>query len=161
MTSSGSSKPVMTRRSSKSSRGSSACGIRSREPVCGADDRRGAPRGAPRDLRNVKRMDGREPVITIDGPAGAGKSTAAAELARRLGFRRIDTGALYRALAWAVKAAGLPPEDGPELRELLARTDVALRGEQLLVNGCDVTDAIRTPEISEFTSQLTRLGPVR
>jgi cytidylate kinase len=100
-------------------------------------------------------------VITIDGPAGAGKSTVAAELARRLGFRLVDTGGLYRALAWAVKAAGLPPEDGPELRALLARTQVALSDGQLLVDGRDVTSALRTPEMSELTSQLTRLAPVR
>jgi cytidylate kinase len=100
-------------------------------------------------------------VITIDGPAGAGKSTVAAELARRLGFRLVDTGGLYRALAWAVKAAGLPPEDGPKLRALLARTQVALSEGQLLVDGRDVTGALRTPEMSELTSQLTRLAPVR
>lgn len=100
-------------------------------------------------------------MITIDGPAGAGKSTVAAELARRLGFRLVDTGGLYRALAWAVKAAGLPPEDGPKLRALLARTQVALSEGQLLVDGRDVTGALRTPEMSELTSQLTRLAPVR
>jgi len=109
----------------------------------------------------MKRSDGREPVITIDGPAGAGKSTVAEELARRLGFRRIDTGALYRALAWAVRAEGLLPEDGPALRDLLARTRVALSEGRLLVDGRDVTGALRTPEMSELTSQLTRLAPVR
>ena len=64
----------------------------------------------------------REPVITIDGPAGAGKSTAARELARRLGYRLLDTGAMYRALAWAVREAGIPAEDGPALRALLEQT---------------------------------------
>jgi cytidylate kinase len=54
---------------------------------------------------------GREPVITIDGPAGAGKSTTAREVARRLGFKLVDTGALYRALAWALAQAGVSPED--------------------------------------------------
>jgi CMP/dCMP kinase len=100
-------------------------------------------------------------VITIDGPAGAGKSTVARELARRLGFRRVNTGALYRALAWVVRAAGIAPEDGLSLRGLLERTAVELVGERVLVDGQDVTEQIRTPEISELTSRLTALRPVR
>jgi CMP/dCMP kinase len=103
----------------------------------------------------------REPVITIDGPAGAGKSTAARALARRLGFRLLDTGAMYRALAWAVREAGLPPEDGPALRALLDRTTVTLDGDRVLVNHRDVTAEIRTPAIGELTSTLTMLRPVR
>lgn len=103
----------------------------------------------------------REPVITIDGPAGAGKSTAARALARRLGFRLLDTGAMYRALAWAVREAGLPPEDSPALRALLERTDVTLEGDRVLVNGREVTGDIRTPAVGELTSVLTMLRPVR
>lgn len=102
-----------------------------------------------------------EAVITIDGPAGAGKSTAARGLARRLGFRLVDTGALYRALAWAVREARVEPVDGPALRALLARTTVELEGERVLVNGRDVTGEIRTPEISGLASRLTTLAPVR
>jgi CMP/dCMP kinase len=109
----------------------------------------------------VRAAGKREPVITIDGPAGAGKSTVAEELARRLGFRRVNTGALYRALAWAVREAGLTAEDGPALRAVLDRTRVELRGERVLVDGRDVTGEIRTPEVSELTSRLTMLGPVR
>lgn len=109
----------------------------------------------------MKDTGGREPVITIDGPAGAGKSTAARELARRLGFRLVDTGALYRGLAWAVRQAGLEAADTPALRALLERTSVELRGERVIVNGCDVTAEIRTPEMGEFTSRLTALRPVR
>jgi cytidylate kinase len=100
-------------------------------------------------------------VITIDGPAGAGKSTAARALARRLGFRLLDTGAMYRALAWAVREVGLPPEDSPALRALLERTDVTLEGDRVLVNGRDVTEEIRTPVVGELTSVLTMLRPVR
>jgi CMP/dCMP kinase len=103
----------------------------------------------------------REPVITIDGPAGAGKSTAARALARRLGFRLLDTGAMYRALAWAVREAGLPAEDTPALRALLDQTLVVLDGEAVLVNGRDVTGEIRSPAIGELTSVLTMLRPVR
>ncbi|HSE02837.1 MAG TPA: (d)CMP kinase [Methylomirabilota bacterium] len=107
-------------------------------------------KAAPRDI-----------VITIDGPAGAGKSTVAAALAHRLGFTLIDTGALYRGLAWAVQEAGVAPEDGPALREVLDRTSVRLDGSRVLVNGRDVTAAIRTPAISHLTSRLTTLAVVR
>jgi CMP/dCMP kinase len=107
----------------------------------------------------------RDPVITIDGPAGAGKSTTARELARRLGFRLVDTGALYRALAWALIQAGVSPEDETGVGALLARTTVELAdsstGGRLLVNGRDVTAEIRTPEIALTTSRLTALRAVR
>jgi len=70
----------------------------------------------------VKRAgERRDIVITIDGPAGAGKSTVAAALARRLGFTLIDTGALYRGLAWAAREAAVPLEEGPALRGLLEK----------------------------------------
>lgn len=103
----------------------------------------------------------RKPVITIDGPSGAGKSTVARELAKRLGFRLVDTGAMYRALAVQVKEAGLGPEEGPELQALLDRITVELRGEQVLLDGRDVSEAIRTSEVSELTSRLTALRAVR
>jgi CMP/dCMP kinase len=107
----------------------------------------------------------RDPVITIDGPAGAGKSTTARELARRLGFRLVDTGALYRALAWALIQAGVSPEDETGVGALLARTTVELAdsstGGRLLVNGRDVTAEIRAPEIALTTSRLTALRAVR
>jgi len=103
----------------------------------------------------------REPVITIDGPAGAGKSTVAREVARRLGFRLVDTGALYRALAWAVARAGVATTDAGALRALLARTTVELVGDRVLVNGQDVTGEIRAPEISMLTSRLTMLPALR
>ena len=106
-------------------------------------------------------LDERRAVITIDGPAGAGKSTAARALARRLGYRLIDTGAMYRALAWSVARAGLAVEDTPDLRRHLASVDVTLDGERVVVDGRDVSGEIRTPEISELTSRLTRLAPVR
>ena len=109
----------------------------------------------------------RDPVITIDGPAGAGKSTAAREVARRLGFRLVDTGALYRALAWALTQLGVSPEDEAAVEALLARTTVELTGGveldggRVLVNGRDVTAEIRTPEIAMVTSRFTALRAVR
>jgi cytidylate kinase len=103
----------------------------------------------------------REPVVTIDGPAGAGKSTVAREVARRLGFKLVDTGALYRALAWALREAGLEPDDEAGIATLLTRTRVELADGRVLVNGRDVTSEIRSPEITMLTSRLTTLRAVR
>jgi len=103
----------------------------------------------------------RRPVITIDGPAGAGKSTAARELARRLGFKLLDTGALYRALAWAVREAGVPPSDEAGVRDVVERTSVDLQDERVLVNGREVSAEIRSPELGMLTSALTTLQAVR
>jgi len=109
----------------------------------------------------VRRADTPELVVTIDGPAGAGKSVTARALARRLGFRFVDTGALYRALTWAVRESGVDPDDGPALAGVLARTRVDLAGDRVLVDGRDVTGDIRTAEISRLTSRLTTLAAVR
>ena len=100
-------------------------------------------------------------MIAIDGPAAAGKSTAARQLAQRLGYRLLDTGSMYRALAWSVAQAGIPPVDGAALRRHLSAVRLGVDGERVSVNGRDVTDAIRTPEISALTSRLTALAPVR
>jgi len=103
----------------------------------------------------------RPPVVTIDGPAAAGKSTAARELARRLGFTLVDTGALYRALAWAVKEAGVAADDAPAVGKVLEKTTVDLAGGRVIVNGRDITTQLRTPELGMLTSRLTRLQVVR
>lgn len=100
-------------------------------------------------------------MITIDGPAGAGKSTVARELARRLGYRLVDTGALYRAVAWRVREAGVDPADEAAVGRVLERTSVGLRGEAVLVDGRDVRDEIRRPEIGEVASRLSSLAVVR
>src|SRR5499433_1751824 len=99
--------------------------------------------------------------IAIDGPAGAGKSTVSTLLAQRLRFRLIDTGAMYRALAWSVAQAGLPAEDSPALRRHLDGVAVTLDDDRVLVNGRDVSAEIRTPVISALTSRLTMLAPIR
>lgn len=100
-------------------------------------------------------------VVTIDGPAGAGKTTVARAIARKLGYRLLDTGAMYRALAWSVRRAGLGAADTPELRRHLDSVEVEVEDGRLEVNGHDVTAEIRTQEIADFTSRLTTLAPVR
>jgi cytidylate kinase len=103
----------------------------------------------------------RDPVITIDGPAGAGKSTMARLLAQRLGYRLIDTGGMYRALAWSVAQARIDPTDAGAIARHLASVTVTIDGDRFMVNGRDVTAEIRTPEIGVLTSRITMLAPVR
>ena len=103
----------------------------------------------------------RELIITIDGPAGAGKSTMARLLAQRLGYRLIDTGGMYRALAWSVAQARIDPTDAGAIARHLASVTVTSDGDRFLVNGRDVTAEIRTPEIDVLTSRITMLAPVR
>lgn len=104
-------------------------------------------------------------VVTIDGPAGAGKSSVAKQLARRLGYRLLDTGAIYRAVALAARHAGVPWTDGAALggvaRELDIRFDFVGDKNHVYVAGADVTAAIRTPEISQGASQVSAHPEVR
>jgi cytidylate kinase len=104
---------------------------------------------------------GREPIITIDGPAGAGKSTVARLLANRLGFRLLDTGGMYRAVAWSVRQAGIAGDDVAAITEHVRSLELTIDDERFFVNGRDVTGEIRTPEIGALTSQITALAPVR
>jgi len=100
-------------------------------------------------------------VIAIDGPAGAGKSTVARALADRLGFRYLDTGAMYRCVALAAKRRGLSPtEHEQEIAELARSLPLSL-GERTLLDGEDVTELIRTPEVSELASQVAASPAVR
>jgi cytidylate kinase len=93
-------------------------------------------------------------VVAIDGPAGAGKSTVARESARALGFTYLDSGAMYRAVGLMTNRHGGPPA------ERAAELDIEL-GDRVLANGEDVTDAIRTPEVSEAASQVATDPAVR
>jgi cytidylate kinase len=90
-------------------------------------------------------------IVTIDGPAGAGKSTTARELARRLGFRFLDTGAMYRAVAWAAVDRGLNWEEPGRLVELARQIDIQLTEDKVLLDGRDVSGPIRTAEITAVT----------
>lgn len=100
-------------------------------------------------------------VITIDGPSGAGKSTVSRLLAERLGYQYLDTGALYRAVAWKVKDEKIDLDDEEALNELLRSIEINLSGERLSVNGVDITSMIRTSEIGELSSVVSAKAAVR
>jgi cytidylate kinase len=88
-------------------------------------------------------------VIAIDGPAGAGKSTVTRVLAQRLGFSFLDTGAMYRAVTWAAIDRNISLTDSESLLALANSIRISLDGEQVLVDGVDVSDSIRTREITK------------
>ena len=104
-------------------------------------------------------------VITIDGPAGAGKSTVAKELARRLGILYLDTGAMYRALTLKAIRSGMNLEDAAGLVDLARGTRIRLEnhsnGTKVLLDGEDVSEAIRSLEVTNKTFYIARTGGVR
>jgi cytidylate kinase len=90
-------------------------------------------------------------IITIDGPAGAGKSTIARALARRLGFRFLDTGAMYRAVALAGTRGGVDWDRPEQLADLAEGLQITTAGERILLDGEDVTEAVRSVEVTAVT----------
>jgi cytidylate kinase len=101
-------------------------------------------------------------IVAIDGPAGSGKSTVASTLARRLGFRYLDTGAMYRALTWIARRDGADLTDGRALAELAAAHPVSFGHDGLVeVDGEDVTAAIRDAEIDRLVPTVARHPEVR
>ena len=100
-------------------------------------------------------------IVAIDGPAGAGKSTVARALADRLGFRYLDTGAMYRALTWLALERGVDLNDGAALGELAQASPISFDGDRVLIAGEDVTDGIRQAEIDRVVSSVARHPEVR
>lgn len=104
--------------------------------------------------------------IAIDGPAGAGKSTLARRLAQRLGFVYVDTGAIYRTVGYHMTLMGIGPKDADGVRRLLDDVNLQISYDQagqqhMLLNGADVSEEIRTPEMSRVASLIAAQPPVR
>jgi cytidylate kinase len=100
-------------------------------------------------------------VIAIDGPAGAGKSTVARAVADELGFTYLDSGAMYRCVALAAHEAGVGVDDAAALGPLAAGLGIGFDGRRVLLGGRDVSDAIRTPEVSADASRVSVHPAVR
>lgn len=107
----------------------------------------------------------REPIIAIDGPSGAGKSTLSKLLAAAFGYLNLDTGAMYRTVALAATRQGVATDDAAALARLCAEISITFQrdggGERVLLDGADVTTAIRTPQISQLTAVVAACPEVR
>ncbi len=104
-------------------------------------------------------------VIAVDGPSGAGKSTISRALSKRLGYLEIDTGAMYRAMSWLARESNLDLDDPEAVEQFAQKAKVELQldngATSVIADGQDVTQKIRTPEISMLTSKISALSPVR
>jgi cytidylate kinase len=100
-------------------------------------------------------------IIAIDGPSGAGKGTVARAVSRALGYRHVDTGAMYRAVGWKSLHDGVSPDDEEAVSALARHSDIVVEGGVVAIDGHDVTRAIRTPEIDKAATSVARLPLVR
>jgi cytidylate kinase len=100
-------------------------------------------------------------IIAIDGPSGAGKGTVARTVSGQLGYRHIDTGAMYRAVGWKARLEGIALDDEPAVAALAARASIIVESGVVEIDGHDVTQAIRTPEIDKVAASVARLPRVR
>lgn len=100
-------------------------------------------------------------VITIDGPSGSGKGTLSTLLAERLGWRFLDSGAIYRALGIAARGRGIPLDQGPALAALAGSLDLVFRDGRILLDGRDVSDEIRTEASGNAASRVAAIPVVR
>ena len=135
------------------------------ESVTGADALVRAPPDGKRDGARMIRLRvvlSKTPlVIAIDGPSGAGKGTVARAVAARLGYRHIDTGAMYRALAWKALHDGIDLADETATAALGERAAFDVEGGRIAIDGHDVAAAIRTPEMDKASAMLARHAAVR
>jgi cytidylate kinase len=100
-------------------------------------------------------------VIAIDGPSGAGKGTIARAIARALGYRHIDSGAMYRAVGWKAMRDGVPLDSDADVTALAERSRIDVTSAGVTIDEADVTRAIRTPEIDRASAAVARLPGVR
>ena len=100
-------------------------------------------------------------IVAIDGPSGAGKGTIARAVSQSLGYRHVDTGAMYRAVGWQAIHDGVPFDDEDRLALLARSADVVVEGGLVSINGNDITRAIRSPEIDKAAAAVARLPRVR
>jgi cytidylate kinase len=100
-------------------------------------------------------------IVAIDGPSGAGKGTVSRALAQALGYRHVDTGAMYRAVGWKAHHDGIPLNDEGAVATLARSANLVVEGGIVNIDGYDVTAAIRTPEVDKLSSTVARLPQVR
>ncbi|QDT42727.1 Cytidylate kinase [Gimesia alba] len=100
-------------------------------------------------------------IVTIDGPAGSGKSTAARGLSKRLGFEFLDTGAMYRCVAWGVLQRNVDPADEQAVTHVSQQIKITFSGDRVLLDGEDVSETIRTPEVTDAASVVAQYPAVR
>jgi len=100
-------------------------------------------------------------VIAIDGPSGVGKGTVARAVAAALGFRHVDTGAMYRAVAWRAGQLGVDLDDEAAVVAVARSAALEVDGSRVVIDGTDVSAAIRTPEVDRATTRVARLPGVR
>jgi CMP/dCMP kinase len=100
-------------------------------------------------------------IIAIDGPSGAGKGTVARAVARELGYRHVDSGAMYRAVGWKALRDGVSLDDDASVASLAARSVIEVSNTAVTIDAIDVTRAIRTPEIDRAAAAVARLPGVR
>ena len=142
------------------------CSLQPRPRLQGLTLLAAAARCGPSRLIDHVFLMSRQPIVAIDGPAGAGKSTVTRAFAERLGLIYLDTGAMYRALTWLVQSRGVDPADADAVAPLLDGLNLELStaaagSQRVNINGHDVTEAIRSPEVTGQVSVVAAHGCVR